>query len=181
MLLQQNVRQCKTDISGRKPAGNKQKITAFAMDLNIINSGNRNKLDNSTLQLIDLSHLNATEKLWNGTNNTGQLDVDEDDMSLEEYMRYQRLLWDTHLYLTPVIIVIGLLGNITSFFVFVTTSLRHLSSSVYLAALALADSGFLFQVGEFVLKKQSVFCMLAKTYRLRRSQSTVDCKLWRQT
>ncbi len=67
-------------------------------------------------------------------------------MTPQEFRKYSRLLFHVHLYFTPIIIAVGLLGNITSFFVFVTTSLRHLSSSVYLAALALADSGFLFQV-----------------------------------
>ena len=68
------------------------------------------------------------------------------EMTLHEFQKYSRFLFHVNLYFTPVIIIVGLLGNITSFFVFVTTSLRHLSSSVYLAALALADSGFLFQV-----------------------------------
>ncbi len=80
------------------------------------------------------------------TGGVGGADGDASGMSDEQYMRYQRLLWDAHLYLTPVIIVVGLLGNVTSFLVFVTTTLRHLSSSVYLAALALADTAFLFQV-----------------------------------
>ena len=80
------------------------------------------------------------------TNDTG-VTVNSDGMSRGEFMRYQRHLWNAQLYFTPIIIFVGLIGNITSFFVFVTTSLRHLSSSVYLAALALADSGFLFQVG----------------------------------
>ena len=47
------------------------------------------------------------------------------------------------LYLVPVIIVVGFLGNTMSFIVFVATELRTLSSSVYLAALAIADTGFL--------------------------------------
>lgn len=77
------------------------------------------------------------------------------DMTKTQFMRYQRLLWNAQLYLTPVIIIVGLFGNIMSFLVFVMTSLLHLSSSVYLAALALADSGFLFQV--FLNNKTSIF------------------------
>ena len=46
-------------------------------------------------------------------------------------------------YLVPVVIGIGLLGNTLSFMVFVFTNLKTLSSSVYLAALSISDSGFL--------------------------------------
>ena len=55
-------------------------------------------------------------------------------------------LWYAHMYVTPILIVIGLIGNIISFLVFVGTHLRQLSSTMYLAALALADSGFLVQL-----------------------------------
>ena len=58
----------------------------------------------------------------------------------------QQLLWGLNKFLTPVIILIGLVGNVTSFFVFVRTHVRRLSSSVYLAALAVADTGFLLQL-----------------------------------
>ena len=47
------------------------------------------------------------------------------------------------LYFVPIVVVIGLLGNTCSFLVFVATSLRSLSSSVYLSALAISDNGFL--------------------------------------
>lgn len=47
-------------------------------------------------------------------------------------------------YFMLAIIVIGLVGNALSFCVFVFTYLNRLSSSVYLAALACADAGFLF-------------------------------------
>ncbi len=46
-------------------------------------------------------------------------------------------------YLVPAVIGAGLVGNTVSFLVFVFTNLRTLSSSVYLAALAISDSGFL--------------------------------------
>ncbi|ELU17094.1 hypothetical protein CAPTEDRAFT_26883, partial [Capitella teleta] len=49
-------------------------------------------------------------------------------------------------YFVPVIIFIGFIGNTTSFVVFTSTHLRKLSSSVYLAALAVADNGFLLSV-----------------------------------
>lgn len=48
-----------------------------------------------------------------------------------------------HRVLLPGIVLFGLIGNILSLLVFNTTKLRRLSSSVYLSALALSDSGFL--------------------------------------
>jgi hypothetical protein len=48
-----------------------------------------------------------------------------------------------HLYYIPFIIFIGILGNILSCIVFLSTHLKMRSSSYYLAALASADLGFL--------------------------------------
>lgn len=48
-----------------------------------------------------------------------------------------------HAYYLPSLIVIGVIGNILSCIVFLTTHLRMRSSSYYLAALACADLGFL--------------------------------------
>lgn len=42
-------------------------------------------------------------------------------------------------YFTPVILVIGLIGNSLSFKVFISKGMRHLSASVYLAALSATD------------------------------------------
>ena len=56
------------------------------------------------------------------------------------------VMWYIHLYCTPPIIVIGLVGNLLSFLVFTCTNQKHLSSSVYLAALAVVDSAFLLQL-----------------------------------
>ena len=46
-------------------------------------------------------------------------------------------------YFVPCVIVTGLVGNTLSFAVFTFTNLKKLSSSVYLAALFISDSGFL--------------------------------------
>ena len=102
-------------------------------------------LSNNSLEALLDENISGLVLAMNDTGDT----VDSDGMSQAEFMRYRRHLWNVQLYLTPIIIFVGLIGNIISFFVFLTTSLRHLSSSVYLAALALADSGFLFQVSFF--------------------------------
>ena len=47
------------------------------------------------------------------------------------------------MYFVPFAIFIGLIGNTLSFLVFVCTPMKRLSASVYLAALALSDNGFL--------------------------------------
>ncbi|ELT90908.1 hypothetical protein CAPTEDRAFT_26880, partial [Capitella teleta] len=46
-------------------------------------------------------------------------------------------------YFVPIMVVVGLLGNLISFLVFVATYMRRLSSSVYLAALSMVDMVFL--------------------------------------
>ncbi len=50
---------------------------------------------------------------------------------------------DPSVYLTPIIIVVGVVGNLLSFLVFCFTHLQRLSSSFYLSSLSLADVGFL--------------------------------------
>lgn len=48
-----------------------------------------------------------------------------------------------NIYFIPTIVIIGLFGNLLSFLVFACTHLQRLSSSVYLAALAISDEAFL--------------------------------------
>ncbi|XP_039966214.1 G-protein coupled receptor daf-37 [Bactrocera tryoni] len=48
-----------------------------------------------------------------------------------------------HYYYVPVLVFAGTIGNILSVFVFSMTKLRKLSSSIYLAALAISDTCFL--------------------------------------
>ena len=55
----------------------------------------------------------------------------------------RRIAHNLDFYVVPCIIAAGLIGNTLSFLVFVFTKLRNLSSSVYLAALSISDSGFL--------------------------------------
>ena len=49
--------------------------------------------------------------------------------------------WDV--YVVPFILLVGIFGNILSFIIFTKTYLRRQSSSIYLAALAMADAAFL--------------------------------------
>lgn len=68
-------------------------------------------------------------------------------------------------YYMPAMIVIGLIGNILSSFVFMLTKLRSIPSSHYLTALAISDSGVLF--GQLCVRFQigfdsphSMFCKI---------------------
>ncbi|KAJ8877501.1 hypothetical protein PR048_021956 [Dryococelus australis] len=54
-----------------------------------------------------------------------------------------RVVEDIERYYTPVLIFLGSLGNSVSMVVFFSTKLRKLSSSTYLAALAISDTGVL--------------------------------------
>ena len=47
------------------------------------------------------------------------------------------------MFMVPILITIGVIGNTLSFVTFIFSNLKSLSSSVYLAALAIADIGFL--------------------------------------
>lgn len=58
----------------------------------------------------------------------------------------EQILFNIQLYYTPVLVILGTLGNCLSVFVFFYTKLRKLSSSYYLAALALSDTVVLLTV-----------------------------------
>lgn len=58
------------------------------------------------------------------------------------------LLQFIQLYYTPVLVILGCMGNSLSVFVFFGTKLKKLSSSYYLAALAISDTGFL--IAQFI-------------------------------
>lgn len=80
---------------------------------------------------------------WMLTTRSGE---GEDDNFSTDSGSFEHFMWQLNAYLTPVIIAVGLFGNLLSFFVFVCTHVKRLSSSVYLAALAVADTGFLVQL-----------------------------------
>ncbi|CAH1800930.1 unnamed protein product [Owenia fusiformis] len=62
--------------------------------------------------------------------------------SIEDYVEYQigMALWK---YMSPVIIVLGVIGNILSFLVTTFTSMKQANMSIYLSALAVSDTGAL--------------------------------------
>ena len=56
---------------------------------------------------------------------------------------FEKVIHWMNIYFLPTLILVGLIGNSLSVCVFILSHLRRLSSSVYLAALAVADAGFL--------------------------------------
>lgn len=67
-----------------------------------------------------------------------------DDSSMENVTRnYEYYMKEFEVYYTPLLAIFGTVGNLLSVYVFFNTKLRKLSSSYYLAALAIFDSIFL--------------------------------------
>lgn len=58
-------------------------------------------------------------------------------------LEHDDVLQDIQRYYTPILVILGLLGNCLSMCVFFGTKLRYSSSSIYLGTLAISDSGFL--------------------------------------
>jgi len=64
----------------------------------------------------------------------------EDDSCYASFARFVHMM---DLIVVPIIIVVGVVGNVVSCLVFTCTYLRRVSSSVYLAALAVVDTAYL--------------------------------------
>ncbi|XP_067685284.1 thyrotropin-releasing hormone receptor-like [Haliotis asinina] len=75
------------------------------------------------------------------TNNTEESSLKNDFANFHTFVNI------CNKYFIPIILITGITGNIISFVVFICSQLKRLSTSVYLAALALADTGFLICVG----------------------------------
>jgi len=59
------------------------------------------------------------------------------------YVNFAHFVHMMDLVSVPIIIGVGVIGNAISFLVFTCTYLRHVSSSIYLAALAVVDTLYL--------------------------------------
>lgn len=72
------------------------------------------------------------------------ISVEDSDIA---YQKAYNILSLLNLYYVPVVIIVGIVGNTLSCAVFAGTYLHKRSSSYYLAALAVADTGFLLTLG----------------------------------
>ncbi|XP_074037844.1 G-protein coupled receptor [Leptinotarsa decemlineata] len=67
-----------------------------------------------------------------------------------------------HMYYIPVVIVVGFVGNVLSCLVLLTTHLKLRSSSYYLAALAVADTGYVFCIFVVYCTSNNIFDIFNK-------------------
>ncbi|KAH8379125.1 hypothetical protein KR009_003195 [Drosophila setifemur] len=80
----------------------------------------------------------------NSSDYVTEMDAEETSGEDEEMLRIAYFISDfVHHYYIPILCCTGSIGNILSVFVFFKTKLRKLSSSFYLAALAVSDTCFL--------------------------------------
>lgn len=101
--------------------------------------------DSSSL-VSSSSAANISGLLFNATTTvglSGNGSDSADNFGDLSYQRLYKLVSVLDRYLIPVIVGIGVFGNAASFLVFTATYLRRMSSSVYLAALAIVDTMFL--------------------------------------
>lgn len=59
------------------------------------------------------------------------------------YVKFAQFVHMMDLVAVPIIVGVGVIGNVISCLVFTCTYLRHVSSSIYLAALAVVDTAYL--------------------------------------
>ena len=85
----------------------------------------------------------APEQFLRGLANDSNASLGPASTSSPEIMYYSWLVKNLNIYLTPLIILLGLVTNTLSLLVFLCTYLTKHSSSIYLASLAIADNGFL--------------------------------------
>lgn len=119
-------------------------------------------LNDITESIVNSSRSNPYDELITATNATI---APEPSTIVYKYLK--SLTGFLSMYFTPVITIAGTIGNILSVMVFLRTKLKKLSSSYYLAFLAIFDTGFLwcyfiewlniFRIG---LHKTNGFCQL---------------------
>nr|KAG5687163.1 hypothetical protein BaRGS_033630 [Batillaria attramentaria] len=83
------------------------------------------------------NHTQTTADIWNPVFTDDDLTT-KDSTSHAEYIEYQLARWLLKIY-RPVCSVFGLAGNILSIVVFMTTSLRHSPTAIYMVTLAALD------------------------------------------
>ena len=91
--------------------------------------------DSETGNFLSEASLDEMKRMLNDSIET--MNLTQPESNFLDAIRY------LDLYLVPIISMVGLTGNLLSLIVFVCTYMRRLSSSIYLAALAVADTFFL--------------------------------------
>ncbi|XP_075160600.1 G-protein coupled receptor [Haematobia irritans] len=150
---------------------------SFTEDYEVFSKTFRLNITNDIgLPVYDESTYNSTNTNQTNKNTLGEEDEDNDILHTIEYIGEF-----VYFYYVPFIVGFGSLGNILSVVVFFRTKLRNLSSSFYLAALAVSDTCFLF--GLFVqwldffnihLYNQEYFCQFFTFF----SSLACFCSVW---
>ncbi|XP_034102979.1 uncharacterized protein LOC117567241 isoform X1 [Drosophila albomicans] len=123
--------------------------TATATTMAMFNESHIVDISTTTTTIPITTTTDLMELVGNYTNcsnnaNMNITEIESDDSEDEEMLRIAFLISDfVNKYYTPIICCTGSIGNILSVFVFFMTKLRKLSSSFYLAALAISDTCFL--------------------------------------
>lgn len=114
--------------------------------------------------------LNSTESILELTKSyeesrSGNTSASEPPTAIYQYLK--AVAYFLSVYFTPAITVAGTIGNVLSVVVFLRTKLKKLSSSYYLAFLAIFDTGFLWcyfiewlHIFQIDLYKRNGFCQL---------------------
>ncbi|XP_017040257.1 neuropeptides capa receptor [Drosophila ficusphila] len=119
-------------------------MAAETTDMDYIVSTGGGNLSTSTAAtfITTLGDSNSTDS--NSSGFATEMDSEEATGEDDEMLKIAFFIGDfVHQYYIPVVCCTGSIGNILSVFVFFKTKLRKLSSSFYLAALAVSDTCFL--------------------------------------
>lgn len=107
---------------------------------------------------------NATENVLEQHSKTNET---ASEPSTTIYRNLKAIIIYLFVFIPPVIIIAGTIGNVLSVIVFLRTKLKKLSSSYYLTFLAIFDTGFLWcyflewlNIYDIDLYKQNGFCQL---------------------
>ena len=77
-----------------------------------------------------------------------------------------------HVVLEPMLIVLGTIGNLLTFYVMRRGSLKDVSTCFYMSILALADKGVYFILFFFTLQEHHTDLTFAKIYDQKQSEIT---------
>lgn len=119
----------------------KNSTASDSKQYNLMNSVKTYQINNQHFSLISKSELVELDYKYR-TNDSG-FDVPNHMENLTLAEQIEILLT---LYYTPMLICLGIMGNILSVVVFFKTKLRKLSSSYYLAAIGISDTCFLLSI-----------------------------------
>ena len=130
------------------PYGQAANHTSFLLDVNDDGCCGNNNVSSLEVFLSELAKVRGDDNVDYSEllEELASVEGDEGFASIGVHSTARQIVGFIELYVVPAVAMVGMLGNLLSFVVFVGTYLRTQSSSVYLAALSVADFGFLLTV-----------------------------------